>query len=83
MGGNRIKDGLDRKIELDVVKGIGIIIMVIGHTHFSDGFLNHYIYAFHMPLFFVISGMLFRKNTLKEENPKLYLNLILFSGGTG
>lgn len=43
---------------ISVSKGIGIILMVIGHCYLS-GFVNHYIYCFHMPLFFFISGYCF------------------------
>lgn len=46
-----------KRIEyIDILKGIGIILVVLGHvTTNSD--LYHFIYAFHMPLFFVVSGM--------------------------
>lgn len=38
---------------IDIYKGLGIILMVIGH---STGIFNEYIYQFHMAAFFVISG---------------------------
>lgn len=34
--------------------------MVLGHMHFSKTF-NYYIFGFHMPLFFMISGYLYRR----------------------
>lgn len=40
---------------LDIAKGITIILMVIGHTSIPDSF-SRFIYAFHMPLFFIASG---------------------------
>lgn len=40
---------------LDVAKGIAIILMVFGHTGFSTYWV-WFIYAFHMPLFFIASG---------------------------
>lgn len=40
---------------LDVAKGIAIILMVFGHTGFSTYWAG-FIYAFHMPLFFIASG---------------------------
>lgn len=51
---------------LDMAKGIGIILVVIGHLQGKDIFaLSPYIlpvctwiFSFHMPLFFIISGML-------------------------
>lgn len=44
---------------LDMVKGIGIILVVIGHsTYVAEGVLT-WLASFHMPLFFMVSGMLF------------------------
>ena len=47
-----------------IAKGIGIILVVIGHFHpdtsplyWSD--IRVIIYSFHMPLFFVLSGYLY------------------------
>ena len=42
---------------IDRAKGILIILMVIGHV-WQSGFVFELIYAFHMPAFFVISGIL-------------------------
>lgn len=39
----------------DVMKGIGIIFMLIGHIPPGDQ-VYHFIYSFHMPLFFLIAG---------------------------
>lgn len=36
---------------LDEVKGLGILLMVIGHAS-APKLLVHWIYGFHMPLFF-------------------------------
>ena len=40
---------------IDILRGIGILLMVMGHVGFGSRF-SHYIHAFHMPLFFVVSG---------------------------
>lgn len=40
---------------LDVAKGITIILMVLGHTSIPNC-LSNFIFAFHMPLFFIASG---------------------------
>lgn len=42
----------------DIVKGIGILLVVLGHATFVPDSVLSYIYSFHMPLFFIISGML-------------------------
>lgn len=44
-------DGRDKSI--DVLKGIGIILVVVGHTYCP--FVN-FIYLFHMPIFFMAAG---------------------------
>lgn len=58
----------NRRIEwLDVAKGIVIILMVIGHTGIPISFTN-IIFSFHMPFFFIASGITtnFQTSTLKE-----------------
>ena len=48
---------LQRDKTLDIAKGICIILMVIGHSG-CPTYLNYFIYMFHMPCFFFISGWL-------------------------
>lgn len=53
----------NRRIKyLDVAKGIGILLMLIGHqpTFIPSNFVN-WIYSFHMPMFFIIAGFLHRQ----------------------
>lgn len=45
----------------DVAKAIGIIIVVYAHINCTPELLIFF-YAFHMPLFFVLSGLFFNKN---------------------
>ena len=44
---------------VDTLKGIGILLMLMGHVPFGANF-DYYIHAFHMPLFFFISGFLIK-----------------------
>lgn len=50
-----------RNLQIDDARGWGIILMLLGHAmNFSVGSSNllwSFIYCFHMPLFFVISGI--------------------------
>lgn len=46
---------MERNKRIDVLKAIGIILVVAGH---SGSPIRNYIYTFHMPLFFFISGFL-------------------------
>ena len=46
---------------LDVLRGIGILYMVFAHVNYFEKY-DYYIHAFHMPLFFFITGYFFSKN---------------------
>lgn len=43
---------------IDLLKGFGVVMVVIGHMHYSEN-VDKLIYGFHMPLFFFISGYLY------------------------
>lgn len=45
----------------DIAKGIGIILVYLGHVP-PNIYFRRFIYSFHMPLFFIISGMLLNVN---------------------
>lgn len=49
---------------LDIAKGMAIILMVLGHTSIPET-ASKFIYAFHMPLFFIASGWVTRWDKLK------------------
>ena len=55
-----------KKSNVSISKGIGIILMVIGHIFvcYDYKFVHNFIYAFHMPLFFIISGYCFSERHL-------------------
>lgn len=44
----------------DFAKGIGIILVRFGHQKIFGKKLIYLIYAFHMPLFFMISGYFYK-----------------------
>lgn len=50
---------------IDVMKGIAILAMIAGHC-FIPLVLHDFIYLWHMPLFFVVSGFFFRVKSYKE-----------------
>lgn len=50
-----------REILWDVMRGIAIMLVVIGHSGVSS-FAWSFIYSFHMPLFFFISGYFLKAN---------------------
>jgi fucose 4-O-acetylase-like acetyltransferase len=50
---------MSKRIEyIDIARGIGILLVVMGHNDFSlvSPFVYKLIYSFHMPLFFFLSG---------------------------
>lgn len=53
---------------LDMVKGIGIILVVIGHSTLPSDSVITWLASFHMPLFFIVSGMLLWHKK-EEEKP--------------
>ena len=61
----------NRNIVLDIAKGISIITVVIAHLQYTC--FSKYIYWFHMPLFFIISGYLFKK---PKNNDKIKSMLV-------
>lgn len=56
---------------LDVLKGIGIVLVYWGHSVFWGTLASRAIFCFHMPLFFFVSGVLFRPERI--ESPWRFL----------
>lgn len=56
-----MKDITPRKREefIDIFRAIGIILMIMGHVGFGSIF-GKWIHAFHMPMFFFVSGWFFK-----------------------
>lgn len=53
----------DRNITLDLLKGVGILLMILGHMPIPR-IVGSFIFSFHMPLFFFISGYLYREKPM-------------------
>lgn len=64
---------------IDVAKGLGIVLVVYGHVlrgihgslaiPLSESFFmfsDNFVYSFHMPLFFILSGLFFEKSLRKR-----------------
>ncbi|MBN1294324.1 MAG: acyltransferase family protein [Candidatus Latescibacteria bacterium] len=49
-----------RMAHFDIAKAIGIILMIFGHSLKSDNIIRIFIFTFHIPLFFFISGYFFK-----------------------
>ena len=73
---------------LDVAKGIAIILVVIGHCYSKDNIVLILIYAFHMPAFFIISGIIYGRKSiaqlsLEKQAKRLLLPYVIFGFGFG
>lgn len=56
----------NRDITFDMMKGIGIMLVIIGHLGHGFGWLIPAIYTFHMPLFFILSGYFYKEKKVTE-----------------
>lgn len=55
-----------RDDKISIMKGIAIILMVVGHSG-CPGLLDSFIYLFHMPLFFFVSGWFFKDSYTENK----------------
>lgn len=70
---------------IDVAKGIGMLFVIFAHVNYTPKLLI-LTYSFHMPLFFIISGMLFDRkrfsnfgDLIKRRFRTLILPYLVFS----
>lgn len=73
--------GKDRFVFIDWLKTVGIFLVVVGHMPMGDNMFRNWIYSFHMPLFFFVSGFLYHQSNdlfsfLKKNAQRLLLVLI-------
>lgn len=67
-----------KRIEyVDLFRGIGIILMIMGHVGFGSGF-SHWVGGFHMPLFFFVSGYFFKEGITFKFFLKKKVKTLLF-----
>lgn len=62
-----------RNESIDVIKGFLIIAVIIGHIllgGLDDNILRFFIYSFHMPAFFFISGYLLNLGKIQKSTPQ-------------
>ena len=73
---------------IDTAKGIGLLCVILGHLHIP--FLASWIYTFHIPLFFFLSGCVFKGNAYSFKDylikkirslviPYFCLGLVIFA----
>lgn len=74
---------IQRIDDWDIAKGIGILLVVMGHLRI-DAVCSNAIYLFHMPLFFILSGLLFAPEAgmgefVRKKARHLLLPYVLFT----
>jgi len=69
----------DRRDYIDVAKGLGILLVVLGHNlGLAQTFAFYLIFSFHMPLFFFLSGMVFNpQGSLLDLLAKKFRSVLL------
>ena len=61
---------------IDTLRGFGIFLVFLGHTALTDKHIEHYLFSFHMPLFFFISGFFFRATDVPGSYRRFFLERI-------
>ena len=56
-----------RDTTFDIMKGIGILLVLLGHVYEWKA-IGHFVYSFHMPLFFIVAGY-FSKRSIWTRSP--------------
>ena len=77
-----------RLVYIDIAKGIGILLVLLGHLLNNGHWLKSVIYTFHMPLFFIVSGMVLRpqpvikkiRNRITDVLVPYFIWALIFSG---
>ncbi|WP_162148755.1 acyltransferase family protein [Ligilactobacillus hayakitensis] len=63
---------------MDIAKGIGMLLVIAGHTFTSNNLIEHIIYNIHMPLFFILAGCFIkRKKPMKKFIGDKFCRLII------
>lgn len=71
------KQSVAKRIDyLDVAKGLTILLVIVSHTFTVWNIKVNWIFTFHMPLFFILSGYFFKSGS-KTNCIKLFKALIL------
>lgn len=74
-----MKETVKGRVEyIDIFRGFGIVLMIMGHIYFGDKF-DFYIHAFHMPMFFFVTGFFFRSKEIEiaEFIKKKFMTLLI------
>lgn len=68
------RHGEGRNDFLDALKGVGIIFVTFGHVTACRDPWMLFVYSFHIPLFFLVSGMLFKPIEIRKVPNRIIKN---------
>ena len=74
--GNKINNN-QNILWVDYAKCFGIFLMIFAHLLSANCHLYRFIYLFHMPLFFIIGGYLYKQKSYKENFSKIIWGLLI------
>lgn len=57
----------NRLVFVDIMKALCIMLVILGHADFANAPIKSWIYSFHMPVFFLITGMTFNMNCSRTQ----------------
>jgi fucose 4-O-acetylase-like acetyltransferase len=60
----------------DIMKGIGILLVITGHLKGINPALHRFIFSFHMPLFFILAGYFYKLQEPRIASSKDFKRLI-------
>lgn len=78
----------ERILAIDWLRGVGIILVVLGHSlsyntptginenYYLRNLIYNFIYSFHMPLMFVVSGIVFSRKIITSQSTDFKLSVI-------
>lgn len=73
-----MNDADNKRIDwIDIAKGIGILLVILGHSVKFGEIVHNLIFSFHMPLFFVLSGAVYKHSDNKTFIIKKINTLII------
>lgn len=73
----RLYDPSGRIEAIDILKGIGILLLLLSHSISGESHLKTWIFSFHMPLFFWCTGYLIAANHPRGEALKGNLRTLI------
>lgn len=64
---------------IDIARGIAILAVVAGHSlgNYWPNYLGNFLFAFHMPIFFILSGYLYHEQKHSVLTKKNFFNLLV------